>query len=42
MSAQPNVCVRGCVLSTIGSCISLIGTSIIESYKLMQKQNGVK
>ena len=40
MSAHPNVCVRGCALSTIGSCTSLIGTSNMETYKWMRKQDG--
>ena len=39
VSAHPNVCVGGCSLSTVGSCTSLIGTSITETYNLIRKQD---
>merc|ERR1719229_1587624 len=38
VSAHPNVCVGGCSLSTIGSCSSLVGTSMMETYKLIGKE----
>ena len=39
VSAHPNVCVGGCSLSTIGSCSSLVGTSMMETYKLIGKED---
>ena len=42
VSAHPNVCVGGCSLSTIGSCSSLVGTSMMETYKLLRKEDEEK
>ena len=38
VSAHPNVCLSGCALGTVGSCTSLIGTSVTETYRIMTEE----
>jgi hypothetical protein len=39
VSAHPNVCVGGCALGTVGSCTSLVGQAIQETYKLIKNDD---
>lgn len=38
ISAHPNVCIGGCALGTVGSCTSLIGTSLVKSMELVKNE----